>query len=91
MLRLDYYMHQMLNFPFQLIYNALLSCNFPKKKKKVSVKSKSKSSKLAIIEVKEVKLTNGDGTKDEFIHTVKSQINNHFDWFLPMIHWRTDA
>ena len=83
-------MHQMLNFPFQLIYNALLSCNFPKKKK-VSVKSKSKSSKLAIIEVKEVKLTNGDGTKDEFIHTVKSQINNHFDWFLPMIHWRTYA
>lgn len=86
-------MHQMLNFPFQLIYNALLSCNFPKKKKKVSVKSKSKSksSKLAIIEVKEVKLTNGDGTKDEFIHTVKSQINNHFDWFLSMIYWRTDA
>ena len=63
---------------------------FSEKKKKVSVKSKLKSSKLAIIEVKEVKLTNGDGTKDEFIHTVKGQINNHFDWFLPMIHWRTD-
>ena len=40
-------MHQMLNFPFQLIYNALLSCNFPKKKKKGKCQVKVKIIKIS--------------------------------------------